>query len=207
MTENNLNAPNTYGNPQNLAESYLAMQSLTADKVVPERSKRASLLNEAGKNFGGLFALEGNSEVVEQQRLGMRKRLGQIYAELDNNPDPVPENNGYFTKGYQTALFRLVDQGAATEEQREEAKIIRRQNTLIAEKRFDELPKAPAPDPQDTYQGPSFSSYLNDIDKRSQRSRPYARSPKPQLQKEGLFARAGKKLSSAWKTVKGWFTR
>lgn len=198
---------------QSLAQSYAAMKAATAHRAYDPlhlelRNKRVALLKESGQTLGGIFSLEGTSPAVETQRQNMRKRLSALNLALDEHYDPVPEFNGYFTTGYQRALFDLVDKREASDEQEKEAEIIRHQNKLIAEKRFDELPKPPAPAPvEEVYEG--YSSYLKDIARRRD-ANSYASQRKYQskpVQQEGWISRAGKKLGSAWKTVKNWFTR
>lgn len=211
MTGNIENYPNV--DAQNLAQSYTAMQAATAHKAYDPlelelRNKRAELMREAAHNFGSLFALEGHSKAVEDQRLGTRKRLAALYTELEENPDPVPQFNGYFTKGYHKAAIALAQKPEATPEQKEEAAIIQRQNQLIAEKRFDELPKAPAPlPPEESASDVYFSSYLKDIARRQSVSQPSYKHRSQTGSNEGWFKKATNKLSSAWKSVKGWFSR
>lgn len=199
---------------QDLASSYVAMEAAAAygvnDPLGDLRYKRAALLKESCGTLGNLFRLQGDPRVVENQRKGMRKRLADIYKELDENYDPVPEFNGCFTAEYQQAAIALAQKPGATHEQKAEANVIQYQNTLIAEKRFDEFPKAPETlSPAELESDIYFSSYLKDIARRHQsdtRSRRTSQSV-PGSQKEGFFKRAVGKIGSAWKAVKGWFGR
>lgn len=207
MTYHHLQRPSAH---ETFMPSYPAIQAALFEREhdpleLDLRGKRVKLLNEGTKSLAGLFALPTtDSTIVEEQRKGLRERLSVIYEALDEIPDPVPSFNGSFTRSYQKAAIALAQKPESTEGQKAEAGVIQHQNRLIAERRFDEIPKPEPLLPEETFVG--FSSYLGDISRRDRRlgqNNTYSKTP----QKEGLFKRAGKKLGSAWKAMKGWFGR